>query len=205
MCMQINLTSISTSITMVFATFLTIIYAPLVVANIIQRARKRSPTQRMALQWLSPSTELRILLCLHGTQHISSAVNFIGISRGPSDPGIMVFVTDMVELTDKIAASLAHTQGVDTVTVTDPTVVEMREQITNGINGYLNDDGDGITLRRMLALSTLNSMHQDVCILAEDLMVSLIILPFHKQQVEGGRLNMGHPGFRHVNRKVNTI
>ncbi|KAI3468143.1 hypothetical protein Pfo_024806 [Paulownia fortunei] len=204
MAANMNLTSISTSIAMVFATFLTIIYTPLVVANIIQRARKRSPTQRMALQWLNPSNELRVLLCLHGPQNVSSAINFIGISRGPADPGILVYLTDMIELTDRIAATLAHTEGVDTVTVTvtDPTVVEMREQITNGVNTYLNEDGDGITVRRMLALSTLNSMHQDVCILAEDLMVSLIILPFHKQQEAGGRLNMGHSGFRHVNRKV---
>ncbi|KAK6135565.1 hypothetical protein DH2020_030673 [Rehmannia glutinosa] len=202
MATNMNLTSISTSISMVVATFLTIIYAPMVVANIIQRARKRSPTQRMALQWLSPANELRILLCLHGPQNVSSAINFMGISRGPTDPGILVYVTDMIELTDRIAATLAHTQGVDTVTVTDPTVVEMREQITNGVSCYVNEDGDGITVRRMLALSTLNSMHQDICILAEDLMVSLIILPFHKQQEVGGRLNMGHSGFRHVNRKV---
>ncbi|PIM98474.1 putative K+/H+-antiporter [Handroanthus impetiginosus] len=202
MASKMNLTSISTSIAMVFATFLTIIYTPLVVANIIKRARKRSPTQRMALQWHNPSNELRILLCLHGPQNVSSAINFMEISRGPSDPGILVYLTDMIELTDRIAATLAHTGGVDTVTVTDPTVVEMREQITNNVNSYLNEDGEGITVRRMLALSTLNSMHQDICILAEDLMVSLIVLPFHKQQEAGGRLNMGHSGFRHVNRKV---
>ncbi|KAL3818970.1 hypothetical protein ACJIZ3_004875 [Penstemon smallii] len=202
MASNIKLTSISTSIAMVFASFFTIIYTPLVVANIIQRARKRSPTQRMALQWLSPSNELRVLLCLHGPQNVSSATNFMGISRGPADPGIIVYLTDMIELTDKIAATLAHSEGVDAVTVTDPTVVEMRKQINEAVNTYMNEDGDGITVRRMLALSTLNNMHQDVCILAEDLMVSLMILPFHKQQEAGGRLNLGHSGFRHVNRKV---
>ncbi|KAK4388763.1 Cation/H(+) antiporter 28 [Sesamum angolense] len=197
-----SLTSISTSVSMVFATFLTIIYTPLVVANIIQRARKRSPTQRMALQWLNPSNELRVLLCVHGPQNISCATNFMAISRGPVEPGILVYLTDMVELTDVVAATLRHNDGVDTVSVTDPTVMQMREQVTNGVNAYLSQDGDGIILKRMLALSTLSSMHQDVCILAEDLMVSLIILPFHKQQEEGGRLNLGHSGFRHVNRKI---
>ncbi|KAG8375651.1 hypothetical protein BUALT_Bualt10G0122400 [Buddleja alternifolia] len=202
MASNMQLTSTSTSIAMIFATFLTIFYTPLVVANIIKRARKRSPTQRMALQWLNPSNELRILLCLHGPENVSSAINFMGISRGPADPGIIVYLTDMIELTDKIAATLTHSEGVDNVGVTDPMVVEMREEISNGVDKYLNEDGDGISVKRMLALSTLNSMHQDVCILAEDLMVSLIILPFHKQQEDGGRLNMGHSGFRHVNRKI---
>lgn len=195
-------TTVSTSLTLLFTTILTTIYAPLVVGSIIKRARRHAPTQRMALQWLSPSNELRVLLCLHGPQHIASASNFMGIVRGPSDPGIMVYLADMIELTDRIAATLAHNEGMDTVSVTDPAIVEMRDQITNGVNAYLDEDGDGITVQRMLALSTLSNMYQDVCILAEDLSVSLIVLPFHKQQEPGGRLNLGHCGFRHVNRKV---
>lgn len=203
--LQLKYTTDSTSLALVFSTLLTVIYAPLVVSNIIKRARKHAPTQRMALQWQSPSSELRVLMCLHGPQHIGAAANLMAITRGPSDPGILVHLTDMIELTDRIAATLAHSEGMDTVTVTDPAVVEKREQITNGINAYLNEDGEGITTQRVLALSTLSNMHQDVCILAEDLSVSLIVLPFHKQQEPGGRLNIGHCGFRHVNRKVCRI
>ncbi|GFZ02678.1 hypothetical protein Acr_15g0012860 [Actinidia rufa] len=40
-----NITSISTSMAMLFANFLTIIYTSMVVANIIEHAGKRSPTQ----------------------------------------------------------------------------------------------------------------------------------------------------------------
>ncbi|GER56630.1 Cation/H(+) antiporter 28 [Striga asiatica] len=201
---SMKMTSLSTSMAMVFATFLTIVYAPVVVAKIIQRARRRSPTQRMALQWLAPSADLRILLCLHGPQNVSSALNLMSISRGAADPGILVYLADMVELTDRIAATLSHSQSPDhSVRVGDPTVVSMREMITSGVNAYLREeDGEGITVKRMLALSTINNMHQDISILAEDLIVSLLVLPFHKQQEPGGRLNLGHSGFRHVNRKV---
>ncbi|KAL3529894.1 hypothetical protein ACH5RR_009216 [Cinchona calisaya] len=199
---NMNLTSISTSIAMVFPILLTVIYAPLIVAKIIERAKKRSTAQRMALQWLPPTDELRILLCLRGNQTVTSAINFMEISRGPADPGILVYLTDMVELTDKIAATLTHGEGVDAMTITDPEVLEMREQITTAVDAYLSEDKEGISHRRMLALSTINSMHQDVCILAEDLRVSFIILPFHKHQETDGRLNTGHSGFRHVNRKV---
>ncbi|XP_051117768.1 cation/H(+) antiporter 28 [Andrographis paniculata] len=202
MASMMGLTNLSTSISMLFSIFLTIIYTPLVVANIIRRARKRSPTQRMALQWLNPSTELGILLCLHDPQNVPSAINFMEISRGPPDPGIVVHLTDMVELTDKIAATLSHGQGSDGVSVTDPEVIEMREQIAEAVDIYMSEHGDGVTVKQMLTLSTLNNMHQDLCILAEDLMVSLIVLPFHKQRDESGRLGMGHSGFRHVNRKI---
>ncbi|CAN4107232.1 unnamed protein product [Withania somnifera] len=199
---RLNIISMSSSISLVFVTFLTIIYTPVVVAKIIERARRRSPTQKMALQGLNPPNELRILLCIRSPQDVSSAINFMEISRGPTNPGIMVYLTDMIDLTDKIAATLTQGVGVDDVTVTDPAVVEMRDKITNDVNAYLRENGEGINLQRMMALSTINNMHQDISILAEDLFVHLVILPFHKNQEEDVRLQVGNSGFRHINRKV---
>lgn len=187
---------------MIFVTLLSIIYTPLVVQNIIKRARKRSPTQKRALQWLNAANELRILLCIHGPQNSKSAINFMEISRGPTDPGIRVYVTDMIELTDKITATLARGEGTEGVTVTDPEVVRMREEVTSAVKCYLEEDREGISVRRMMALSTLNNMHQDICMLAEDLLASLIVLPFHKDQEDDGSLVIAKAGFRNVNRKV---
>lgn len=114
----------------------------------------------------------------------------------------MVYVTDMVELTDQIAATLVHGEGADTVTVMDKSVTDMRDRITSEIQAYVAENGGGIMLRRMLALSAFNCMHQDICVLAEDLLVSLIVLPYHKRQREDGKLDAGYTGFRYVNRKV---
>uniref|UniRef100_A0A803P3Q7 Uncharacterized protein n=1 Tax=Cannabis sativa TaxID=3483 RepID=A0A803P3Q7_CANSA len=195
-------TSTSTTIVMIIAVFFTVVHAPSVVAQIIKRARKRAPTHRMALQLLDPSNELRILLCLHGPHNVPSTINFMEISRGSADPGIVVYVTDMIELTNEISATLVKGDGPDTVTVTDAGVVEKRNQVTSAVEAYVNENGDGITLRRMLALSTFSGLSQDVCILAEDLMVALIILPFHKTLKADGTLDGGNSGFRYVNRKV---
>lgn len=199
--MQTDKTLPSTSIGMILVIFFTVVHAPSVIANIIKRARKRSPMHRMALQWLDPSSELRMLLCLRGPQDVSSIINFMEISRGTADPGIMVYVTDMIELTDQIAATLVHGE-MDNITVTDKAVTEMRDQITSAVQSFVEDNGDGITLRRMLALSPLSIMPRDICNLAEDLLISLIILPFHKCQRADGTFDAGHPGFRFVNRKV---
>ncbi|PQQ17142.1 cation/H(+) antiporter 28 [Prunus yedoensis var. nudiflora] len=195
-------TSTSTSTVMVIAIFFTVVHAPSVVAQIIKRARKRVPTHRMSLQLLDPSSELRILLCLNGPQNVRTTINFIEISRGTVDPGIVVYVTDMIELTDEIAATLVKEEGVDTMTVTHTGVKEMRDQVTTAVQAYVGESGEGITLRRLLALSTFNGLPQDICILAEDSMVALIILPFHKVQRPDGTLDNGHSGFRYVNRKV---
>jgi hypothetical protein len=201
--MQAGGISTSTGTGMVIAAFFTVVHAPLVVAHIIKRARKRAPTHRMALQLLDPSNELRLLLCVHGPQDVPTAINFMEISRGTAEPGIVIYLTDMIELTDQIAATLVH-DDVNTVSVTDKSVTEMREQVTTAAQAYVDQNSDGVTLRRLLALSTFNVMPQDLCILAEDLMVALIILPFHKRQRADGTLDAGHSGFRYVNRKVKS-
>ncbi|KAI4333110.1 hypothetical protein L6164_017957 [Bauhinia variegata] len=194
--------TLTTGIVMVIAIFFTVWHAPIVVASIIERARKRAPTHRMALQLLDPSSELRILLCVHGTQSVPAALNFMEISRGSPDPGIQVYATDLIELTDYIAASLERVEGMDTVTVKDKGVVDMRAQITSCFQEYVDADGDGITLRRAMTLADFNNMGADICTLAEDLMIALIILPFHKIQREDGKLDAGNAGFRYVYKKV---
>lgn len=195
-------TSTSSGIGLIIAIFFTVVHAPSVVAHIIKRARKRAPTHRMALQLLDPSSELRILLCLHGLENVPASINLMEISRGIADPGILVYVTEMIELTDQLTATAEKGEGVEATTVKDKAVIDMRDQITSLFQAYVDEDGDGITLKRTVAVSTINNMAQDICNLAEDLMMALIILPFHRTQRQDGKLDGGHQGFRYVNRKV---
>ncbi|TKY67980.1 Cation/H(+) antiporter 28 [Spatholobus suberectus] len=192
----------SSGILSVITIFFTVVHAPIVVAHIIKRARKRAPTHSMALQLLDPSSELRILLCLHGTENVPASINFVEISRGTADPGILLYVAEIIELTDRIAATVETGEGAHTTTVRDKAVVEMREQVSRSFQAYVDNDGDGITLKRTLALSTINNMAQNICVLAEDLMIALVILPFHRNQLQDGKLDGGNQGFRYVNRKL---
>ncbi|XP_061352992.1 cation/H(+) antiporter 28-like [Gastrolobium bilobum] len=200
--MGCGISSISTSIGMVITVFISLMPAPIVVAHIIKRARKRVPTHRMALQLLDPLSELRVLLCVHGPENVPASINFMEISRGTADPGILVYVAEMIELTDQLAASVEKGEEVHTTIVKDQEVMEMRDQITSSFQAYVDEDGDGITLKRTLAVSTINNMAQDISVLAEDLMITLIILPFHMNQRQDGKLDSGNQGFRYVNRKV---
>ncbi|KAL4310550.1 hypothetical protein GQ457_01G052300 [Hibiscus cannabinus] len=196
---------ITTCTSIVIVIFLSVVHTPVVVKHIIERARKRVPIQRMALQWLDPSSELRMLLCLQGPHNLDSAINLMEISRGRPEPGIFVHVADMIEFTEQIASVMAPGEGVDNITITDRSITEMRDQITRAFQTYIDGkggSGGAIKLSRVLALSTFNTMPQDLCVLAEDLMVSLILLPFHKRLNVDGTLDEGHPGFRYVNRKL---
>ncbi|XP_074269636.1 cation/H(+) antiporter 28 [Silene latifolia] len=191
----------STCIGMILAMLLKIVYIPMIAQYIIQRARRRLPNQPLALQWHDPTKELRILIGLHGSENVPCAINLMEISKGTCDPGIVVYATDMIELTDQIAATLVP-GGVDGVTVTDKEVLQMREDITNSLQEYTKENEDCVTLLRAMALSTFNNMHQEICSLAEDSIISLLVLPFHNALQAGPKLVDGHTGFRYVNKKV---
>ncbi|XP_043692757.1 cation/H(+) antiporter 28 [Telopea speciosissima] len=185
-------------VVMILVTIFSILYIPLVALFLIKWGHIQ---HQMGLQWLDPSNDLRILLCLNGTHNVSTAINILEISRGLS--GVTVFATDMIELTSRIVATVAATgEGLNAVTVGDEMVVNMREQITNAFDTYIRQSGEGITLYRSLIVSSFGNMHEEICNFAENSHASIIILPFHKYQRVDGKMEDGHIGFRRVNRKV---
>ncbi|KAE8702025.1 DNA-directed RNA polymerase II subunit RPB11 [Hibiscus syriacus] len=191
----------TTCISMVFVFFLSIVHTPFVVKHIIERARQLVPVQRMTLQCLDPTSELRILLCVHGPHNVPSCINPMEVTRGQPNPGLRVYVTDMVELTEKLAETLEQEEGTDNMVTTDKSVIEMREQITRAFRSYVDENTIGITLGRSHVLSTISGMVRDLTMMADDLMVTLILLPFHKSLNADRTHDSGSPAFRYVNRK----
>ncbi|KNA11595.1 hypothetical protein SOVF_133650 [Spinacia oleracea] len=199
--MQEQIITHLTCICMILAMLLKIVYIPMVAQYIIQRAKKRLSNQPLALQWHDPTEQLRILLCFHGPENVPCFVNFMEISKGINDSGILVYATDMVELTDQIASTLIS-GGADNVEVTDKRVIQIREKITTALEEYTENNGDRVTIRRAMALATYNTMHQEICNLAGDSIVNLIVLPFHNGPSSDEQTYTNLTGFRYVNRKV---
>ncbi|KAG9456468.1 hypothetical protein H6P81_000976 [Aristolochia fimbriata] len=183
---------------------LTIVYIPLVAVVIVWRARKlQGGRPQMALQLHNPSSELRVMTCLHDPQYVPSLIKFLEATRGaPLSPGLVVYAVDLVELTSRTAATLTYGRGIDAVDVSDEAIVEMRGQVTAAFNAFLSDNGDGISLRRLLIVSPFNTMHLDICNAVQDAVTPLVILPFHKQQRVDGTMDEGNHELRAVNRKV---
>ncbi|KAI3975035.1 hypothetical protein MKX01_005146 [Papaver californicum] len=201
-----NLVTTGTYIMMVLLAMLTISLIPLVVKLMVEGAsRKRSLYRQMTLQHLNPSTELRILLGIHGPQNIPSMINIMEVSRGNKATRIGVYVTDMIEINDcnsTICVPSEADSSLENTTMADESVVSMREQITNAILSYIEESGKGVNVQRLLAISTFANMHTDLCNLAEAVQASLLILPFHRNQRSDGKMDRVHHGFRYVNRKV---
>jgi hypothetical protein len=63
-------------------------------------------------------------------------------------------------------------------------------------------DTGGVSIQTLAAVSPYQSMHEDVSVLAEDKHVSLIVVPFHKQQTVDGGMEPINPHVRGFNESL---
>ena len=73
-------------------------------------------------------------------------------------------------------------------------------EINNALDNFTAETKILVQQRR--AVSPFPSLYEDVCNEAEDLQVSIILLPFHKHQRIDGKLESGKEGIRITNQKV---
>ncbi|KAK8943904.1 Cation/H(+) antiporter 28 [Platanthera guangdongensis] len=178
---MIGIVDLNTMMMIVLVTVGTIIPTPLVVAFIVRRAMAREYERPMGLQWCNTGGEMRILVGLHGPQDVPLAINVMESMRGQADGfsgGLLAHMVEMVEMTDKAAASLVHRDGMDAITVTDEKIIEWREQIGSNLEVFMEEIRDG------------------------DCMAALVVLPFHRRLRVDGEMDTGHRGYRVVNQKV---
>ncbi|CAN1769759.1 Cation/H(+) antiporter 20 [Linum perenne] len=149
--------------------------------------------------------ELRILACIHGSRNVPSLINLIdSATTAATKTTLQIFAMQLVELTDRSSSIMmvhrARRNGLPFIDCfTRPGRIEA------AFNAYCHVSGT-VSVHNSTAISALHSMHEDICHVAEDKRVSMIILPFHKKWTGGegeeeGVENVGN-GWRVVNRRV---
>ncbi|KAF5201830.1 Cation/H(+) antiporter like [Thalictrum thalictroides] len=189
------------------ALFTTFITTPSVMA-VYKPARGIAPYIHRRLQTDSPidnKKELRILACVHGAGNVPSLINLIESTRGGTKKSpLKLYVMHMVELTER-SSSIVMVQRVRRNGL--PFFNSRRkgdslDRVAVAFQAY--GQLGRVKVRPMTAISALSTMHEDVCQVAEDKRVTMMILPFHKRGNIDGDVemeNMG-PAWRSVNQKV---
>uniref|UniRef100_A0A0D9Y1X0 Uncharacterized protein n=1 Tax=Leersia perrieri TaxID=77586 RepID=A0A0D9Y1X0_9ORYZ len=190
----------------IFMVALNVAATPMVGMAIASWARRSVQWRLMGLQHHDPATELRLVVGLHGPQDVPTLALLMEALRwGGGNGELAVYAVDMVQLTDQTAAAIFKGGGFDGVTVVDEEVAETRKLIGEALDAQVAAAANNkVRVRRVLALSSFQDMHSDICICAEDAMAALVLLPFHKRQRPDGAMDAGagHFGFRLVNQKV---
>ncbi|KAL3531833.1 hypothetical protein ACH5RR_005354 [Cinchona calisaya] len=156
--------------------------------------------------------QLRILACLHGPANVPSIINLVESIRPTNAKSrLKLYIMHLVELTER-SSSIVKLQRLQKNGLPFINRLCRSRQLNDGVAMAFRAYGQmgRVSVRPATAVSALPTMHQDICHVAENKRVALIILPFHKhwrktngdgENENGFEYNVGQ-GWRGVHQRV---
>ncbi|CAO2831204.1 unnamed protein product [Amaranthus hypochondriacus] len=192
----------SFSIMVISALIMTSVIGPLVTL-LYKPARRNLAYKRRTIQKSKPDAELRILTCIHTPRNVPTIINLLEASYPTKRSPICVYVLHLVELTGRASAMLivhhSRKSGQSALSRTQA----QSDHIINAFENYEQHAQTGsVSIHPLTAISPYSTMHEDICHLAEEKRVALIIIPFHKQQTVDGGMESTNPAFRMINQNL---
>ncbi|XP_044497801.1 cation/H(+) antiporter 15-like [Mangifera indica] len=184
----------------IITVIMTAIITP-IVTTIYKPARRFLPYKQRTIQSSKTDSELRLLVCIHTPRNVPTMINLLEASHPTKSSPICVYVLHLVELTGRASAMLiVH----NTRKSGRPALNRTQAQSDHIINAFENYEqhAGSVSVQPLTAISPYSTMHEDICNLAEDKRVALIIIPFHKHQTVDGGMEATNPAFRMVNQNL---
>ncbi|XP_074559157.1 cation/H(+) antiporter 15-like [Curcuma longa] len=177
----------SFAVMIVISLFMTAVATP-VVTRLQRPFRRIAGYKRRNLQRSKPDMELRVLVCVHNTRNVPAIIALLEISCPTKRSPIFIYAAHLIELAGRTSTLLiVHNSEGDRRRPTGISNPQgQADHVFHAFDKYEKQAG-GVSVQTLSIMSPYSSMHEDICNLAEDKHVTLIILPFHKQQtVDGG-------------------
>ncbi|XP_044469104.1 cation/H(+) antiporter 15-like [Mangifera indica] len=184
----------------VVAIIMTAVITP-IVTIIYKPARRVLPYQQRTIQRSKPDSELRLLVCINTPRNVPTIINLLEASYPKKRSPICVYVLHLVELTGRASAMLiVHNNRKSG----RPALNRTQAQSDHIISAFENYEQHAacVSVHPLTAISPYSTMHEDICSLAEDKRVALIIIPFHMHQTVDGAMEATNPAFRMVNQNL---
>ncbi|KAF5746339.1 Cation proton exchanger [Tripterygium wilfordii] len=166
-------------------------------------SKRLKHNKNRTMEGSGPDSDLRILACVHSNRNVSGIINLLEACNPTKKSPICVFAAHLLELTSRAAARLI-------VHGTDKNVGQFgrereggeSEQIISAFKAYESDKEGAVFVQPLTAVSPFISIHEDICGLAEDKHVTLILVPFHKLASTDGLLQEGNSSIRSINQNL---
>ncbi|KAK7282313.1 hypothetical protein RIF29_10985 [Crotalaria pallida] len=190
----------SFAIMVIITVLMTAIIVP-AISIIYKPSRRCAYYKRRTVQMSKPESEFRVLVCIHSPRNVPTMINFLEASNPTKKSPICVYVLHLVELSGRTSAMLiVHNSRKPDYPALNRTEAQS-DHIINAFENY-EQHASFVSVQPLTAISPYSTMHEDICNLAEDKRVSLIIVPFHKQQTVDGGMEATNMAFRGINQNV---
>ncbi|XP_051129427.1 cation/H(+) antiporter 18 [Andrographis paniculata] len=192
------------AIMVLMALFTTFITTPVVVVVYKPARTAKHEYKHRTIRRKESDTQLRMLTCFHSTANVPTLINLMEASRGTGKRGgLRVYAMHLMELSERSSAILmvhkARRNGLPFWSK------DGKNSDTNQIVVAFEAFGrlSRVSIRPTTAISSMSSMHEDICASADRKRAALIILPFHKHpRPFDGHLETTRGDLRYVNKKV---
>lgn len=190
----------SFAIMVIVAIGMTAIITP-IVTIVYKPSRNFTPYKRRTVQKTKLDREFLVLVSIHTPKVVPTIISLLEASCPNKKSPICIYVLHLVELTGRASGMLI----VHNMRKTGrPAMNRTQAQSDHIINAFENFEKSAgcVYVQPLTAISPYSTMHEDICVLAEEKRVALIIIPFHKQQTVDGGLEITNPSFRTINQNV---
>lgn len=164
----------------IFALFvMTCVIEPILAAT--YKATKQFVNYKCrTIQRTKEKAEFRIMACIHSTRNIAGMINLLQVSNATNQSAIHVFAVHLVEHLGHSTAMLLTNDGSNSTGFNDscPMQATEAEQFKKAFENYEKTSNNAVNVHTLTSVSPHESMHEDICCLAEDKRVAFIIIPY---------------------------
>ena len=186
----------SYSIMILCMIFFTGLIAPLVKK--LYKPRTYKSQKRRTVLHSRPDSELRLLACIFRENCTSSLLNLLEVSNPSFESPICFYLVHLLVLDGRSTSMLvSHRPGKKT-----PARAASSEHIINAFKLYQQQNVGTLIVNPFTSIAPFVTIHQDVCELALDKRVAMVIIPFHKRFTMEHTDNFANSTIRTVNRNI---
>ncbi|OMO82946.1 Cation/H+ exchanger [Corchorus capsularis] len=154
--------------------------------------------KRRTIQHSHPDTELRMLSGIYCQYQTPSIINLLELSNPTPRSPICFYVVHLQELAGRSTPLLvAHRPG-----RTNTHRSHGSQHMINAFRLYEENNEGSVVINLFTSISPYATMHEEVCNLAFDKRVSMVIVPFHKQWSESTQMEELPTSIRQVNKNI---
>ncbi|XP_048446629.1 cation/H(+) antiporter 15-like [Pyrus x bretschneideri] len=176
---------------------MTAIVTPL-IKFLYDPSNKYTALKRSTIQHLKRESELQILACIDNHDNVPTVINVLEVSNATEENPVAVIgliLTELVGRTNPILVAHQPHDNLDNNTA-------MSSHIVKALRQYEQHNEGCVSLQAFTSISQYITMHEDVCRVALENRVNLVILPFHKQWAVDGSIGAVNRALRSMNKNV---
>lgn len=182
---------------MVSLVWLTLVSTP-IVKFLYDPSKSYLSLSKRTIEHAPPNAVLPLLACMHFEENALPIINLLEMSHSTLSSPVCLYALHLIQLKGRSAPFLkVHQEN----TMSNSLHSSQSDNIISAFKSYQNQNMGNVMVKLFTSLSPYETMHDEICTLAADKRVCMLITPFHMQWISGEVSKCANP-IRKLNRNL---